>query len=65
MDVNEFRVWLGKRVQVETLEGIGKRLGASHVAVLQWLAGRRNPSRQVRTLAALLAHGPRELPPGL
>ena len=57
--------WVRSQRKIETLEVIAVKLGCDSVAVRHWLAGRRNPSRQVRTLAALLAHGPRELPPGL
>lgn len=69
MIVHEFRAWLRGRRDRETVAVIADSLGATPIAVWQWLMGRRHPSLQVLKLATLLqgdvARWSRELEPGL
>ena len=65
MTEDEFCSWIRSRRSSETVAVLADRLGCASQAIWDWLAGRRRPSRQVRALAALLAHGARELDPGL
>ena len=65
MTVEEFRAWLRGRKELETAAVIADSLCAARLTVYQWMWGTRQPGRQVRALAALLAGYPRELAPGL
>ena len=61
-DFRFWLVWMGRR---ETVMRVARRLHCSQPVVYQWMMGTRKPSRQVRALAALLAHGSHELEEGL
>jgi hypothetical protein len=65
LSVVAFRVWVWERRGRESLVTIAKSLGVSAPAVVDWISGRRRPSRTVRLLAAYLMHGPQDAVAGL
>ena len=63
---SQFAAWLqARRDAGETLAVIGARFGVSHVTVIYWLSGKRNPSRMAPALADELCRAPVEMAPGL
>ena len=54
LTVDAFRVWVWQRRGRESLVTIAKSLGVTAPAVVDWISGRRRPSRTVRLLAALM-----------
>ena len=67
LSVSAFRFWIvwRREYQRETVVQIARSLHCSRRMVYYWWLGKFRPSRQVRALAALLAHGSHELEEGL
>jgi transcriptional regulator with XRE-family HTH domain len=62
----QFVAWLqARRDAGETLKAIGAKFGVSHVTVVGWLSGRKNPSRMALVLAGEFGRAPVEMAPGL